>query len=48
MNENKLVENIFSEFEKTNNQINEFIRIQSELSSTENELIALQIRYVHK
>ena len=48
MDENKLIENIFNEFEKTNNQINELVRIQNELSNSENELIALQIRYVHK
>jgi hypothetical protein len=36
------------EFEKNNNHLNELIRLQDELANSENELIALQIRYVHK
>lgn len=47
-NDNNLIENILAEFEKSNNQINEVIRLQNELSKSENELMALQIRYVHK
>lgn len=46
--DNNLIENILAEFEKSNNQINEVIRLQNELSKSENELMALQIRYVHK
>lgn len=46
--ENNLIENILAEFEKSNGQINEVIRLQNELSKSENELLALQIRFVHK
>lgn len=48
MTDQQLVESIFFEFQHTNDQLNELIRVQNELSNAENELIALQIRYVHK
>lgn len=48
LEENQLVESILAEFEKTNSHMGELMRLQSELSHAENELIALQIRYVHK
>ncbi|CAF0722537.1 unnamed protein product [Brachionus calyciflorus] len=48
IDENSVIENILAEFEKSNNQINETIRLQNELSRSENELMALQIRFVHK
>jgi hypothetical protein len=46
--DNKFVENILIEFDKSNNQLNEFFRIQNELSESENDLMSLQIRFVHK
>jgi hypothetical protein len=48
MGENELVESILSEFKQTNTQLLELIRVQNELANAENELVALQIRYVHK
>jgi hypothetical protein len=42
------LKNILSEFEKNNSQTNELIRLQNELSNSENQLIALQVRFVHK
>ncbi len=45
---NLSVENIMLEFEKSNNQLSELIRLQNELSQSENDLLALQIRFVHK
>jgi hypothetical protein len=44
----KMMESILSEFEKSNNQTDELLRIQNDLSSCQSELIALQIRFVHK
>ena len=46
--DNKMVENILIEFDKSNSQMTELFRIQNELSTSENELMALQIRFVHK
>ena len=46
--DNRLVENILIEFDKSNSQMNELFRIQNELSTSENDLMALQIRFVHK
>ena len=46
--DNKFVENILIEFDKSNNQLNELFRIQNELSESENDLMSLQIRFVHK
>lgn len=45
---NKLMENILSEFEKSQDNTNEIFRIQDDLSNCESELVALQIRFVHK
>ena len=42
------MEKIMIEFEKSSNQLNELIRLQNELSQSENDLLALQIRFVHK
>jgi hypothetical protein len=42
------VESILFEFEKSTNNLNELIRLQNELSQSENDLLALQIRFVHK
>ncbi len=42
------IENIMLEIEKSNTQISEVIRLQNELSQSENDLLALQIRFVHK
>lgn len=42
------LQNILSEFEKNSSQTNELIRLQNELSNSENQLIALQVRFVHK
>jgi len=46
--DNEFVENILIEFEKSNSQLNEFFRVQNELSHSENDLMSLQIRFVHK
>lgn len=46
--DSKLVENILVEFDKSNCQMTEMFRIQNELSASENELMTLQIRFVHK
>jgi hypothetical protein len=40
--------NILYEFEKSNNQTSDLLRLQNDLSNAESELIALQIRFVHK
>jgi hypothetical protein len=42
------VASIMLEFEKSNDQLNDLIRLQNELSQSENELLTLQIRFVHK
>lgn len=42
------IESIMTELEKSNNHIGELIRVQNELSTCQNELLALQIRFVHK
>ena len=46
--ENNLMRDILYEFEKSNNQTSDLFRLQNDLSSAESELIALQIRFVHK
>lgn len=37
-----------SEFEKSQDHTSELLRLQSDLSNCESELVALQIRFVHK
>lgn len=37
-----------SEFEKSQDHVSESLRLQSDLSNCESELVALQIRFVHK
>ena len=46
--DSKLMEEILSEFEKSNNNTSDLFRIQDDLSNCESNLVALQIRYVHK
>lgn len=46
--DSKTYEKILNEFEKSNSDIGELIRLQEELSNCENELVAFQIRFVHK
>ena len=48
MDNNKLMENILSEFEKSQDNTTEIFRIQDDLSNCESELVALQIRFVHR
>jgi hypothetical protein len=44
----KLMEDILSEFEKSQDHTSELLRLQNDLSNCESELVALQIRFVHK
>lgn len=46
--DSKLMEDILSEFEKSNNNTSDLFRIQDDLSNCESNLVALQIRFVHK
>ena len=49
MEENKnIFANLIKEFNRTNNQTLELIRLQNDLTKNESELLAIQIRYVHK
>ena len=45
---NNLMKEILYEFEKSNNQTSDIFRLQNDLSHVESELIALQVRFVHK
>jgi hypothetical protein len=45
---NNLMKDILYEFEKSNNQTSDIFRLQNDLSNAESELIALQVRFVHK
>ena len=42
------MKDILYEFEKSNSHTSDLFRLQSDLSHAESELIALQIRFVHK
>ena len=42
------MKDILYEFEKSNNQTSDIFRLQNDLSNAESELIALQIRFVHR
>ena len=46
--EGQLMQNILQEFEKSNNQTSELLRIQSDLSNCEGELVSLKIRFDYK
>lgn len=46
--ESQLIERLISSFNSNNEQINELVRLQDELSRSESELLALQLRFVHK
>jgi hypothetical protein len=43
-----LLKKIIQDFNNYNNQTNELIRLQNELSKQESDLFAIQIRFVHK
>ena len=46
--EGQLMQNILQEFEKNNSQTSELLRIQSDLSNCEEQLVSLKIRFDYK
>jgi hypothetical protein len=46
--DSNLIERLICGFNANNEQINELMRLQEELSRSESELLALQLRFVHK
>ena len=43
-----ILEKLIKDFERSQNQIFDLTRLQDDLTKSESELYALQIRYVHK
>ena len=48
MTDANMLEKLVKDFERSQSQIFDLVRLQDEITKNESELYALQIRYVHK